>query len=51
MMVKVRCECGQLLGLVKGEYDLRCPKCKKVTRGDTKADRPAVRWPAKLMTR
>ncbi len=50
MMIKIRCECGQLLGLVKGKYDLRCPKCKTVTKGDTNEKKP-VRWPVKLLTR
>ena len=53
-LTKIRCECGQMLGMVNGEYDFRCPKCKRVMTGDTKETprkkRPA-RWPVKLQTR
>ena len=32
-MTLIRCECGQALGKVKGTYEFRCPKCKRVIKG------------------
>jgi phage FluMu protein Com len=48
-MVLIRCECGQALGKIAGKYEVRCHKCKRITRGDT--EKAVKTWPPKLMTR
>lgn len=41
-MKAIRCDnivngyrCNRLLGYIKGEYDLKCPKCGKIHKGNT----------------
>jgi len=35
-LIDVRCaECGRLLARIRGEYEIKCPKCKGINRGRT----------------
>ena len=36
MTVKeVRCfDCGKLLGKVTGKYEIKCPRCKEINKGE-----------------
>jgi phage FluMu protein Com len=33
MLYEARCECGKLLGKIKGHYEIKCPRCKLLQGG------------------
>lgn len=33
-MKEVRCTCGRLLGKLQGRYEIKCPKCKTLNKGE-----------------
>ncbi len=32
-LIQVRCLCGRLLGMIRGSYEIKCNKCKRVNTG------------------